>query len=79
METYHINNAQRSQSWLGREAVQIIKALTAAGQEICENIKGLFDTLSGKFKPQHNEAILYLKYCKIIQNADENAVKGWEN
>ena len=44
-------------------------------QERCKTIMGLFGVLSEKFNPQHNEAILFLKYCKIIREQSENAEK----
>ena len=30
--------------------MQFIKKFTATEQELCENVKGLFSTLDGKFK-----------------------------
>ena len=35
-----------------------MKMLTDAEQEMCENVKGLFDILSEKFRSQHSETIL---------------------
>ena len=34
--------------------MQFTKTLAEVRQEMCENVKELFDTLSEKFKPQHN-------------------------
>ena len=34
---------------------------------------GLFEVLSKKFKPQHNETILLLQYWKLIREQSENA------
>ena len=47
--------------------MQFIKTLTASGHELCENVKGLLNTLSEKFKPQHNETTLFLQYCKLTR------------
>ena len=37
-------------NWLGREGPQLIATLTQDEQEICNNEKGLFDTLDRRFK-----------------------------
>ena len=37
-------------NWLGREELQFIQTLMTYKQEACEIIKGLFGTLSKKFK-----------------------------
>ena len=37
---------------------------------------GLFKVLSDKFKPQHNEMILSLQYCKLVRQQKENT-KEW--
>ena len=34
---------------------------------------GYFKVLSETFKPQHNETILSLQYCKLIREQSENA------
>ena len=52
----------------GRNAIH--KDMAAAKQEICENLKGLFDTLREKFKPHHDKAILSSQYYKLIRNSD---------
>ena len=49
-----------------------MKTLTEAEQEIHENIKGLFNTLSEKAKQQYNEILLSLQFCKLMRNADES-------
>ena len=38
-----------------------------------ENVKGLFNTLSEKFKSSKNETILSLHYCKLMRNTDDSA------
>ena len=37
-------------NWLGRLGIQFTETHTKAEQEMCENIKGLFDTLSENVK-----------------------------
>ena len=53
--------------------MQFLNTLTAADQELYENVKGLFDFLSEKFKTQHSDPLLSLQYCKLIRNWDESA------
>ena len=33
----------------------------------------LLEVLSDKFKPQHNETVLSLQYCKLTREQNENA------
>ena len=48
-------------NWLGREGKQLLVDIKDAEQEMCENVKGLYDVLSEKCKPQHNETLS--PYC----------------
>ena len=51
---YHIYDAEKipiMMNWLEREVIQFTKTLNAAEQELCEIVKGLFNTLGDKFKP----------------------------
>ena len=52
-------------NWIGREGLQLIATLSQEEQEACSNEKGLFDTLNRKFKPQYNETIKSLHFCKL--------------
>ena len=36
----------------------------------------LFEVLSEKFKPKHNETILPLQFCKLIRQQNKNADEG---
>ena len=56
--------------WLRKEGLQFIQTLE---QEAYETIKKLFNTLSEKFKQQHNKTILTLQYCKLVWHSDESA------
>ena len=63
----------RIRKWLGREGLQLIKILTTAEQETCETVKGLFDMLGIKFKPQHQETIVLQQYCRLVRHSGESA------
>ena len=43
--------------------------------EKCITSAGLFEVLSEKFRLQHNETILSMKYCKFIRRQNKNAGK----
>ena len=47
--------------------------LTDNEQEKCQTSSGLFEVLSEKSKPQPNEKILSLHYCKLIREKEECA------
>ena len=55
------------------EGLRFVHTMTTAEQEMCETVRGLFDTPSEKLKPQYNEAILFLQYCKLVRYSDESA------
>ena len=63
-------------NWLGRKGLQYLETLTTAEKETCNTLKGLFETLSNKFKPQYNETIKSLQFRKLYQHDDEN-VEEW--
>ena len=44
-------------NWLGRKGLQFIELLTEAEKDGCSILKGLFKTLTNKFRPQFNETI----------------------
>ena len=52
-------------NWLSREGLQFIQNITKAEKEACKSTTGLFNGLKEKFKPQNNEMILSLQYCKL--------------
>ena len=47
--------------------------LIQAEQEVHNIEEGLFETLSYKFRPQHNKAIISFQYCTLTSQNDENA------
>ena len=63
-------------NWLGRKGLQYLETLMTAEKETCNNLEGLFETLTNKFKPQYNETIKSLKFRKIYRYDDEN-VEEW--
>ena len=42
-------------------------------QERCKSIASLLSVLNGKSKPQHNETILLLQYCKLSRDENDSA------
>ena len=42
-------------------------------QEKCRKSGGVFEALIENFKPQHNETILSLQYCKQASKQNETA------
>ena len=55
--------------------LKIIQTLTNADKETCKNTTGLFNVLKEKFRPQHNQMILSLKYCKLHRKENETVHK----
>ena len=53
------------QNWLGRKGLQYLETLMTVEKETCNTLKGLFETLSNKFKPQYNETIKSLQFRKL--------------
>ena len=45
-------------NWLGSKGLQFVQTLNNIVQENCRTSVGLFEVLSAKFKPQHNETNL---------------------
>ena len=63
--------------WLGHEGLRFVQTLTDNEQEKFKVSSDLF-TLSEKFKPQHNETILSLQYCKLIKEEKTIVLRnGW--
>ena len=62
--------------WLEWEGMQCRGILITVGYKLCECLKGLFDTLSGKFMPQHSQRVLSLQYCKIIKTQMNRRMDG---
>ena len=53
-------------NWLVREGLQLLVTLRKEEQGMCNDEKGLFETLNKKFKPQLKETIKLLQFCKLI-------------
>ena len=60
-------------NWLGHECLRFVQTLNDEEQEKSKTSLGLFEVLGNKFKPQHNEMILQLKYCKLVKKQSTNA------
>ena len=77
---YNIQESKRvaiTMNWLGHEDLICVKMLNDEEQEKYKTSAGLFGVLSDKFKPEHNEMILSLQYCKLAIEQNEEAENGW--
>ena len=54
-------------NWLGRKGLQFIESLTHMEKKKCNTIEGLFAMLNNKLKPQFNETIKSLQFCKLCR------------
>ena len=52
-------------NWLGRKGLQYLETLMTMEKEMCNNLEGLLETLTNKFKPQYNETIKSLQFRKL--------------
>ena len=59
--------------WLGCEEAMFVQTFNNNEQEKCKTSSGLFEVLSEKLKPQHNETVSSLRYSKQIREEKENA------
>ena len=76
LQNYNLGQTEKLsviKNWLGRDDLQLIATLTQAEQVTCNNEMGLFDTLNKKFKPEYNETIKCLQFCKLIWQSNESA------
>ena len=60
-------------NWLGRKGLQFIESLTEEEKDRCSTLEGLLKILTNKFRPQLNETIKSLQFCKLITQNRENA------
>ena len=61
-------------SKMAKQAVPTIPGSPNKGNaSSCRREDCLFETLNSKFRPQHNETILSLQYCKLSRQSNENA------
>ena len=60
-------------TWLGRQGLKFLEALTQDKQEPYITVEDLFETLNSKFGSQHNNTILSLQHCKLSRQNNETA------
>ena len=60
-------------NWLDWEGLRFMETLNNEEWEKCKTNTGLYDVLSEKLKPQHNEMILSLQYCKLTREPNKHA------
>ena len=63
-------------NWLGRKGLHCLESLTEAEKCACDTLRGLFDTLSAKFKPQFNETIKSLQF-RILYRFEGESTEEW--
>ena len=76
LQNYNLGQTEKVliiKTWLGREGLHLKATLTDKEQESCNNMKGLFDALNRKLKPQYNKPIKSLQFCKLIRQSNESA------
>ena len=69
LQNYNLGQTERVsviKNWLGREGLQLIATLRKEEQNVCNDDKSLFEALRKKFKPQFNELIKSLQFCKLV-------------
>ena len=72
--TYNTPHAEQLaivKNWLGRKGLQFIESLTH--MEKSNTVEGLLEMLNNKFKPQFNETMKSLQFCKLSRQRAENA------
>ena len=57
---------------LWRERMQFTEFLNEAEQELYENVKGLFETLSDRLKSQQQRQYCLYNICKPLRNTDKS-------
>ena len=66
-KSYNIQKGERAWvklNWISQGGLGYVQANKEKGRYIIS--RGLFELLSERFKPQHNETILSLKYYRLI-------------
>ena len=58
---------------LGRTGPQFSGTLTQVEQERYGRTEGLFNLLRSGYKPQYNETIKSLQFCKLVRQINKNA------
>ena len=59
-------------NWLGREGLSFLQ-LNDEKQQKCRTHLELFEEMSANIKPQHNETVGSLQYCKLLREQSDNA------
>ena len=78
LSTYNTQEADKIamvKNWLGRRGLHYIESLMTNEKEACSTLKGLFDTLATKFKPQYNETVKSLQFRKLYILENESTDK----
>ena len=60
-------------NWLGRMGLQFLGSLMSEEKVIFNMLKGLFETLTNKFRLQFNETIKSLQFHKLSRQDRESA------
>ena len=63
--------------WLGRKGLKVIALLMSEEKDMCSTLEGLFKLLTNKLRPQFNETIKSLQFCKLSRQDGVNAKNGW--
>ena len=78
LATYKTSRAEQLaivKNWLGRKGLQFIELLKHAEEDTCSILEGLFKIPTNKFRPQLNETIKSLQFCKLSRQNGENTEK----
>ena len=79
LQNYNLGQTERvsvSKNLLGGEGLQIIVTLTGEELNVCNDDKSLLETFRKKFKPQFNEMIKSLQFCKLVSWSNVS-VEDW--
>ena len=60
-------------NWLCRKSLQFLELLTNAEKDTCSALLDLFKILANMFRPQFNQMIKLLQFCKLWIKDGENA------
>ena len=72
--TYMMLKSSHNEELNKEGRMQLMNKLTEVEQEKCENVKGMFNTLTEKFEAQYTEIMLSVQYCKLIRKTDESKI-----
>ena len=74
LQNYNLGQRERVsviKNRMVREGLQLTVTLTKE-QDVCNDGKSLFETLRENFKPQFNEMIKSLQFCKLVCCSNES-------